>query len=96
MKGHNYSIDILKFICAILVVCLHTNSNLHNTIMPITRCAVPCFFMISGFLLYEENEINKSRLLRNIKHIFNITIWATLLFFVWTEILSILRSDIFK
>ncbi len=95
MKGHNYSIDILKFICAILVVCLHTNSNLHNTIMPITRCAVPCFFMISGFLLYEENGINKSRLLRNIKHIFNITIWATLLFFVWTEILSIKSNSFF-
>ena len=48
MIERNYSIDILKFICAILVVFLHTDCVYHDYILPLTRCAVPCFFMISG------------------------------------------------
>ena len=49
MIERNYSIDILKFICAILVVFLHTDCVYHDYILPLTRCAVPCFFMISGY-----------------------------------------------
>lgn len=43
----NHVIDLLKFTCAILVVFLHTKSAYHDALTPITRCAVPCFFMIS-------------------------------------------------
>lgn len=51
MIERNYSIDILKFICAILVVFLHTDCVYHDYILPLTRCAVPCFFMISGYFI---------------------------------------------
>lgn len=95
MKQHNYSIDILKFICAVLVVFLHTDFKWHDAILPFTRCAVPCFLMISGFLLYSDDGIGQERLKRNVKHIFHILLWSTLLFFVYKEVWSIIHGGLF-
>lgn len=82
MKERCYSLDVLKFVCAILVVILHTNFKYHDAFLPITRCAVPCFLLISGFFLYsdEKTAIGQERLVRNIKHIFHIMLWSTLLY----------------
>lgn len=85
MQQRNHSIDILKFICAVLVIFIHTNSAHLSFVLPLTRCAVPCFFMISGYLLYKEGGIGTERIKRNLKHIAKITFWATLLFICWTE-----------
>lgn len=95
MKQRNYSIDVLKFICAVLVVFLHTDFKGHDMILPFTRCAVPCFLMISGFLLYSGEGIGQERLKRNIKHILHIFLWATLLFLVYKEIYSISQGKLF-
>lgn len=84
----NYSIDILKFICAILIVFLHTKCAYQDMVLPLTRCAVPCFFMISGYLLYREGGIGTERIKRNLKHVAKITLWATVLFFFWKEFTS--------
>ena len=85
----NYSIDILKFICATLVVFLHTQCAYQDIILPFTRCAVPCFFMISGYLLYKEGGIGRERIMRNFKHVAKITLWATILFIFWKEFTTI-------
>ena len=96
MKKRNYSVDVLKFVCAVLVVILHTNFKFHDAILPLTRCAVPCFLMISGFLLYTEGKgIGKERLMRNIKHIFHIILWSTLLFVALKEGKAILCGKFF-
>ena len=95
MKQRNYSIDILKFICAVLIVFLHTDFKWHDMILPFTRCAVPCFLMISGFLLYSDGGIGQQRLRRNIKHIWHIFLWSTLLFLVYKEAWSILHGGLF-
>lgn len=84
----NYSIDILKFICAVLVVFLHTKCAYQDMVLPLTRCAVPCFFIISGYLLYKEAGIGTERIRRNLKHVAKITLWATVLFFFWKEFTS--------
>lgn len=89
MIYRNYSIDILKFICAALVVFLHTKCKYQDMVLPLTRCAVPCFFMISGYLLYKEGGIGARRIGRNLKHIAKITLWATVLFIFWKEFTSI-------
>lgn len=94
MRQRNYSIDILKFICAVLVLFLHTDFKWHDAVLPFTRCAVPCFFMVSGFLLY-VGGIGKERLIRNIKHILYILLWSTLLFFVYKELWSIIHGELF-
>ncbi|MBO7636569.1 MAG: acyltransferase family protein [Paludibacteraceae bacterium] len=90
MKQRNYSIDSLKFICAVLVVFLHTQWNFQDEFLPITRCAVPCFFIISGYLLYEGSGIKPERLKRNISHVVKISLWASIFYIVWIETVSLL------
>lgn len=89
MLTRNYSIDVLKFLCTFLVVVIHSHFEFHSHILPITRCAVPCFFMISGYLLFNGKFVGEERLKRGIRHILNIMIWATLLFAVCKEIDSL-------
>ena len=95
MRSRNYSIDILKFICAVLVVLLHTDCRWHDAILPLTRCAVPCFLMISGFLLYDGQGIDRERLLRCIRHILHIMLWSTLLFIVAKESMFVVHEKTF-
>lgn len=96
MNNRNHSIDILKFACSILVIFIHTRcwQYLHE-FLPVTRCAVPCFFIISGYLLFdkEEQTIKPKRLKRNIIHVIKISFWATLFFIIWKELLHITSSD---
>lgn len=95
MNNRNHSIDILKFICSILVVFIHTGWRYRNEFLPVTRCAVPCFFIISGYLLFdkEKQTIKPERLKRNIIHVIKISFWATLFFIIWKELLHITSSD---
>ena len=51
----NSTVDILKAICAMLVVLLHVETPLAHYYQPLMRCAVPCFFMISGYMLADGN-----------------------------------------
>mgnify|MGYP003291996710 CR=1 FL=1 len=55
----NFSFDSLKLICAILVIFIHTPQPkiYENYITPLLNCAVPIFFMISGFFTYGKNDI---------------------------------------
>lgn len=91
----NHSIDTLKFICAVLVVLLHTTCDFQDTFLPLTRCAVPCFFMTSGYLLFGNGQIGKERLGRNIRHLLRVMIWSTLLFAVIEELWALKDGGIF-
>lgn len=82
----NYSIDTLKFVCAILIVLLHTSTPYSYLYLPLTRCAVPVFFMISGYMLYGQ-EMSK-RLKRGIGRTLKIIAWSTLLYAVFSFMLS--------
>ena len=95
MNNRNYSIDVLKFICAALVVFLHTKWAFQWEFLPVTRCAVPCFFIISGYLLFdkESNSINPKRLKRVLIRVGKISLWATLLFVVWKELLYAIAHE---
>ena len=64
----NYSIDILKTICCFLIIIIHIPWNFKEEILPLTRCAVPCFFMISGFFLYQKDGIDLCKIKHTIKH----------------------------
>lgn len=59
-KERNHSIDALRLLCAFFVVTLHYHPSSWNFITPITYCAVPIFFMISGYLLSFSDDINKT------------------------------------
>lgn len=95
MLKRTYSVDILKAICAFLIVTIHVQWNFRPEMLPLARCAVPCFFVISGFFLYKDGGIGSVRLKRAIKHIAIITFWSTLLFIFRTEILSVQDGEIY-
>lgn len=54
MRERNQSIDAIRFLAAILVVCLHVSLPKGQiwsmTILFVARSAVPLFFMISGYM----------------------------------------------
>lgn len=89
-----YNFDSLKMLCAILVIFLHVHTPYQEYILPLTRCAVPCFFIISGFLIYsyDKNKFEE-RLERGIKRIIVILIWSTALFMIVKFIFAIHNND---
>ena len=76
-----YNIDSLKFLCAFLVVLLHIHTPYQEFIMPLTRCAVPCFLIISGYLIFTDDSLKlEAHLKRSTKKMIKILVWSTLLF----------------
>lgn len=74
MKNENSPIYILKGICAILVVLIHTDFFLKPLWTPIYRTSVPIFYMISGYyLLNKEYSINQETIKRQLKKIIKYT-----------------------
>lgn len=89
-----YSIDLLKMLCAILVIFIHVWTPYRNYVLPITRCAVPCFFIISGYLVYSVNKlIFEEHLQRSVKNIFKIFVWSTILFAFIKFLLAFKNND---
>lgn len=79
----NYSIDTLKFFCAILVVLIHVDAPPIPYVYyydQLIRCAVPIFFMISGYLLM--GDCFGKRIVKTIKKVAIILLWSTLFYAV--------------
>lgn len=74
----NRNLDFLKLFCAFLIVLFHCKPAYSEWTQAISNCAVPCFFMISGYLLYSE-KMNE-RCLRSIKKNSIILCWSTLFY----------------
>ncbi len=79
----NHSIDCLKALCAFFVVVIHGTIFGKEYFEPVTRCAVPCFFIISGWFIYSA-DLGKmrERLMKSIKRVGWILLWSTVLFAV--------------
>ena len=77
----NHIIDSLKFSCAMLVVFIHCEYPYKAILLPITDVAVPLFFAISGYFLYESKRWNKS-----IVHIGKIFALSATLYLLKTEV----------
>jgi hypothetical protein len=76
MKENNNTIDIVKLICAVLVVSIHTQplisfNRTGNFIMEeiIARMAVPFFFICSGYFLFNKVNINNGRMDRGFSNL---------------------------
>ena len=76
-----HNIDSLKSLCAVLVIFLHAHTPYQEYILPLTRCAVPCFLIISGYLIFTEDKMKlEAHLKRSVTKMFKILVWSTLLF----------------
>lgn len=63
-KNDYYSLDILKIIAALIVVSMHTEPLYYCKKEPVlelydvlARCAVPIFFMLTGFFLSDKQHV---------------------------------------
>lgn len=93
------NLDVLKAICAFLVICIHISykGNLGDTITPLCRIAVPIFFMITGYFYYKTSKSP----LKQIKKVLILIILANFLYFIFGIIINgkvdlPTKEDIFK
>ncbi len=75
----NSSIDELRILLAFLVVVVHALCAYSDYVIPISRCAVPCFFLISGYFCSGENFHLKIR--KSFRRILWLCVWSTILYF---------------
>ena len=87
------NIDILKAICAFLIVCIHVPfpGTVGAYFTALTRIAVPIFFMITGYFYSDTVARHKEK--RQIKKILYLAVEANMLFFIWNIALNILRRE---
>ena len=86
----NYSLDTLKLICAIWVIFIHTPQPevWGDYITPLIHCAVPIFFMVSGYFTYGKEDI-KHHIHKRIKHI----LYIFCIIFLFYFFLSLIAND---
>lgn len=58
MKNRNIAIDLAKWLFAFLVVTLHTSFWHSYLLAPIARCAVPFFYMVTGYFVLNTSREN--------------------------------------
>lgn len=78
----NFSIDIIKSVAALLVICIHTGypSVVGDYVVAFCRVAVPLFLLISGY--YYQVIIERKRILSYYKKILILTIISSVFYFI--------------
>lgn len=59
--SRNRNIDLARFFFALLVVVIHVPCFGREYILPIARCAVPFFYMVTGYFLYSKCDTELQR-----------------------------------
>ena len=79
MVSRNYSIDVLRLLLSFAVVVIHVHSGKwYDYVDPICRLAVPVFFIISGYFIYDEG-INK-KVKKGLAKVSKIAFWSTVIY----------------
>lgn len=83
LRNRQNNIDILKAICAFYIVCIHVPfpGIVGEYLTPLTRIAVPIFFMITGY--FYADMVKKRGVIRQIKKIIKLVIEANIIYLVW-------------
>lgn len=74
----NRNIDILKYLMSIMIIMIHVGYSFK---LPILRCAVPVFFIISSFLFFKK--INSTEKDYKVKVLFKFISRALKLYLFW-------------
>lgn len=80
------SLYALKGICAFLVVCCHAPlfSGFEKWLIPLSTSAVPFFFVITGYFLYnEDTSILQTKISKTIKKLIPIIVICNLVYYLW-------------
>ena len=57
----DYAVDLGRFAFAFLVVTLHMPMFANQYLLPLARCAVPFFYLVSGYYMFKPDERKFSR-----------------------------------
>lgn len=89
---HYNGLELLKVICAFLIICIsiHLPGETGGYIDAVSRFAMPCLFMITGFFYIET--VSGGRRGALIKKLFLIFVGANLLFFAYDIILLLING----
>ena len=81
----NKSLDAVKAIAACLVVCIHVSfpGQAGQLVKVLARCAVPFFFMVSGYFCYYQDGNASKRILSKILHIMKLFAVSVVFYFIW-------------
>lgn len=79
----NHGLDLLKTISAFMVICIHVPfpGIVGTIITPLTRIAVPLFFMITGY--YYSSTKERNRVNKQFYKIIQLFVGANLLYMLW-------------
>ena len=88
-KRHD-GLDFAKFLCAFAIISIHTRYSGKIYIEPLTRFAVPVFFMITGY--FYASIKNRNREWEQIKKTVVLLVYSSLLYFIW-NIVQCIRLD---
>lgn len=83
--GGNEAFYILKAFCACWVVFLHLPGISKESLLflPFLRIAVPCFFMISGYYLVSNNDLDRDKVIIQLKKVVHLVLFYNGLFLLW-------------
>ena len=86
-KCRNVGLDILKVIAAFFVVCIHApfENEFGKDLKAISRCAVPIFFMITGFFFSKQTD--NSKINKQIFKLFKLCIVSNIFYIIFQIIL---------
>lgn len=93
-----YGIDLLKLILSILVILIHIPPSWESIYYSIyikpalTRFAVPCFFIISGWFLFGNNS--SVRAIKSLKRLIPITLFSSVVFYIINGLPKLYKWDI--
>lgn len=91
VKKQNECLNFLKGISCFGILYMHTGYDcmISSIISCIVRFAVPLFFMISGYYIYNSNrQIVAQKLPKKTKHIFKMTAFSMILYLIWDGMIS--------
>ena len=76
--GGNEAFYILKAFCACWVVFLHLPGISKESLLflPFLRIAVPCFFMISGYYLVSNNDLDGDKVTVQLKKVVRLVVFS--------------------
>ena len=88
----NKSLDAAKAVAACLVVFIHVSfpGQTGQIIKVFARCAVPFFFMVSGYFCYYEKKNTADKIPAKILHILKLFVTAILFYAVWESLMKLL------
>ena len=83
------SLYILKAVCAFFIICIHCSFIGRNIFLPIIKIAVPCFFIISGYFLVDnQGSIIISRVKKQCKKLLVLILASNSVYFVLSLLLK--------